>query len=251
MSNRYDVKQEVTDKYSLRGRVFNKIRDDILSGKYKEGEELREVAIGDELGVSRTPVREAFRQLELEGLIQIVPNKGAYVTGITVKDVKDIYMIRSKLEGLCAFLATTQITDEQMEELEENIYLSKFHAKKGHSEQNAELDNRFHEILYDACHSKMLRHQLQDFHDYVLRVRKKTLSQTQRSAESIKEHEMIFEAIKNKQPQEAERLANQHIINAYKNMVRSGLYEAYGQEPPKEEDFLYSTENGGDKYGQN
>ena len=77
MSNQYDVKQEVTDKYSLRGRVFNKIRDDILSGKYKEGEELREVAIGDELGVSRTPVREAFRQLELEGLIQIVPNKGA------------------------------------------------------------------------------------------------------------------------------------------------------------------------------
>ena len=60
MSNQYDVKQEVTDKYSLRGRVFNKIRDDILSGKYKEGEELREVAIGDELGVSRTPVREAF-----------------------------------------------------------------------------------------------------------------------------------------------------------------------------------------------
>ena len=103
MSNQYDVKQEVTDKYSLRGRVFTKIRDDILSGKYKEGEELREVAIGDELGVSRTPVREAFRQLELEGLIQIVPNKGAYVTGITVKDVKDIYMIRSKLDGLCAY----------------------------------------------------------------------------------------------------------------------------------------------------
>ena len=137
-----------------------------------------------------------------------------------------------------------------MEELEENIYLSKLHAKKVHSEQNAELDNRFHEILYDACHSKMLKHQLQDFHDYVLRVRKKTLSQTQRSAESIKEHEMIFEAIKNKQPQEAERLANQHIINAYKNMVRSGLYEAYGQEPPKEEDFPYNTENGGDSYGQ-
>ena len=104
MSNRYDVKQEVTDKYSLRGRVFNRIRDDILSGQYKEGEEL---------GVSRTPVREAFRQLELEGLIQIVPNKGAYVTGITVKDVKDIYMIRSKLEGLCAYWATFHITQEQ------------------------------------------------------------------------------------------------------------------------------------------
>jgi len=241
MNNRYDVKQEVTDKYSLRGRVFNKIRDDILSGKYKEGEELREVTIGEELGVSRTPVREAFRQLELEGLIQIVPNKGAYVTGITVKDVKDIYMIRSKLEGLCAYWATFHITKEQMEELEENIYLSKFHAKKGHSEQIAELDNRFHEVLYEACNSKMLEHQLRDFHDYVLRVRKKTLSQFKRSTESTMEHEQIFEAIKNKQAHEAERLANQHIVNAYKNMVQSGLYEAYGQEPPKEDDFLYGT----------
>ena len=240
--NGYDVKQEVTDKYSLRGRVFHKLREDILSGKYEDYEELKEVAIGEEMGVSRTPVREAFRQLELEGLIQIVPNKGAYVTGITVKDVKDIYMIRSKLEGLCAYWATFHITEEQMEELEENIYLSKFHAKKGHSEQIAELDNRFHEVLYEACNSKMLEHQLRDFHDYVLRVRKKTLSQFKRSTESTMEHELIFEAIKNKQPQEAERLANQHIVNAYKNMVQSGLYEAYGQEAPKEDDFLYGSD---------
>ena len=73
--SKYDVKQEVTDKFSLRGRVFHKLREDILSGKYQEHEELKEVAIGEEMGVSRTPVREAFRQLELEGLIQIIPNK--------------------------------------------------------------------------------------------------------------------------------------------------------------------------------
>lgn len=230
MSN-YDVKQEVTDKFSLRGRVFHKIREDILNGKYKESEELKEVAIGEELGVSRTPVREAFRQLELEGLIQIIPNKGAYVTGITVKDVKDIYMIRSKLEGLCARWATENISEEQMEELEENIYLSEFHASKGHSEQIAELDNRFHEILYGACKSKMLEHQLRDFHEYVLRVRRKTLSQNQRSTASTKEHRMIMEAIKDKNPDEAERLANIHIVNAYQNMVKNGLYEAYGTQP--------------------
>ena len=115
----YNVNNEVTDKYSLRGRVFHKLREDILSGKYEEHEELKEVAIGEELGVSRTPVREAFRQLELEGLIQIIPNKGAYVTGITEKDVKDIYMIRSMLEGLCARLACEHITKEQLEELEQ------------------------------------------------------------------------------------------------------------------------------------
>lgn len=87
---------------SLRGRVFRRLREDILSGVYKENDELREAAIGEELGVSRTPVREALRQLELEGLVSIIPNKGAYVTGISLKDVHDIYMIRSMLEGLCA-----------------------------------------------------------------------------------------------------------------------------------------------------
>lgn len=229
MSN-YDVKQEVTDKYSLRGRVFHKLREDILSGKYEEHEELKEVAIGEELGVSRTPVREAFRQLELEGLIQIIPNKGAYVTGITEKDVKDIYMIRSLLEGLCARWATEHITKEQMEEMEENVYLARFHAEKRHLEQLAELDNRFHDILYEACDSKLLEHQLKDFHQYVLRVRKKTLSNANRGPKSNEEHEGILEAIKAGDAEKAEKLANSHMINAYENMVKKGLREAYHNE---------------------
>lgn len=82
-------KGESSDRYSLRGKVFHQLREDILSGHYKEHEELREMAISEEMGVSRTPVREALRQLELEGLVSIIPNKGAYVTGITRKDVED------------------------------------------------------------------------------------------------------------------------------------------------------------------
>lgn len=226
----YDVKQEVTDKFSLRGRVFHKLREDILSGKYKDNEELKEVSIGEELGVSRTPVREAFRQLELEGLIHIIPNKGAYVTGITVKDVKDIYMMRSLLEGLCAKWATANITQEQLDELEENVYLAEFHAKKGHLDQIAQLDNRFHEILYEACNSKMLERQLRDYHGYVLRVRRKTLAKSKRSSQSNKEHKLILEAIKAKDADKAEKMANEHILNAYENMVQSGLYEAYSNE---------------------
>lgn len=230
----YDIKHDVNDKYSLRGRVFQKLREDILSGKYKEHEELKEVAIGDELGVSRTPVREAFRQLELEGLIQIVPNKGAYVTSITAKDVKDIYMIRSLLEGLCARLATEKITKEQMEEMEENIYLAEFHAQKGHMDQMAELDNRFHDILYEACDSKMLEHALKDYHQYVLRVRQKTLSNNTRGRASNDEHRQIMEAIKAGDAAKAEQLANQHMINAYDNMLKNGLKEIYGEENVEE-----------------
>ncbi len=220
----YDVKQEVTDKFSLRGRVFHKLREDILNGRYAQQEELREVAIGEELGVSRTPVREAFRQLELEGLIQIVPNKGAYVTGITQKDVKDIYMIRSLLEGLCAKWATEHMTKEQMEEMEENVYLAEFHAKKGHWDQMAELDNRFHEILYEAADSKMLEHLLKDFHHYVMRVRRKTLSNSGRGRASNEEHRQIMEAVKAGDADKAQELANSHIRRAYENMVEKNLY---------------------------
>lgn len=217
----YDVNNEASDSYSLRGRVFNKLRENILNGIYDEGEELKEIAIGKELGVSRTPVREAFRQLELEGLIQIVPNKGAYVTGITPKDVHDIYMIRSSLEGMAARLAVKNITDEQLEEMEENVYLASFHASKGHMEQMTELDSRFHHILYEACGSKMLENLLQDFHQYVIRIRKKTLSTKERGVASNEEHKAIMEAIKSKDEKKAEKLANAHIINAYENIKKN------------------------------
>ena len=225
--NNFDVKRDMSDQYSLRGRVFHKIRDDILNGKYKENEELTEVAIGQELGVSRTPVREALRQLELEGLVQIIPNRGAFVTGIQAQDVRDIYMIRARLEGLCARWACENITKEQMDEMEENVYLAEFHAKKGNMEQMAELDNQFHRILYASGASKMLEHLLEDYHQYVMRIRRKTLSTPDRAIASNKEHHGIMEAIKANNPDLAEKLASEHMNNAYSNMVKNGLYDLY------------------------
>lgn len=228
--NDYHLGNSSAEKYSLRGKVFHKLREDILNGKYKENEELKEAAIGEELGVSRTPVREAFRQLELEGLIQMVPNKGAYVTGITLKDVQDIYMIRSLLEGLCAKWATEHITEEQLSEMEENIYLTQFHQEKGHIEQFAALDNRFHEIMYEACNSKILEHTLKDFHQYVYRVRKRTLANGKRGADSCREHKEIMEAIKEKDAKKAQMLANKHMINAYENMLKKDFEHAFEKE---------------------
>ena len=133
----------------------------------------------------------------------------------------------SSLEGMCARLATENITEEQLEELEENVYLASYHASKGHMEQMAELDNRFHHILYEACDSKMLQNLLQDFHQYVMRVRRKTLSTKERGIASNEEHKLIMEAIKAKNADEAEKLANQHMNNAYDNMVKNGLYDIY------------------------
>ena len=211
------------DKYSLSTKVFHTIREDILSGKYRYHEELKEKTIGDELGVSRTPVREALRQLELEGLVSIIPNKGAYVVGISKSDIQDIYEIRSRLEGLCAKWACDHITAEQLDELEENIYLSEFHAgRAGHAEQILELDNKFHEILYEASLSKMLKHELSAFHHYVERVRKITLSMPERVTKSNEEHRMIVEALKNHNEEKAEELATKHMLNTISNMDKFG-----------------------------
>lgn len=214
-----ELKKDQTDKYTLRGKVFEQLRKDILQGKYEENEELREVAIAKEYGVSRTPVREAFRQLELEGLIMIIPNKGAYVQGITEKDVRDIYLIRSKLEALCIREAMEHLTSDKMDELEENIMLSNFHAKKQHGNQLSRLDKGFHEILYEASESKILQHMLKDLHEYVSEVGKKNLSNEDRVIKSNEEHTKIFQAIKLKDKNAAERLMTEHINNAYKNAI--------------------------------
>ncbi len=219
----FDLHKEVTDKYSLRGRVFNKLREDILSGVYQENEELKENTIGLELGVSRTPVREALRQLELEGLVTMIPNKGAYVTGITQKDIHDIYVIRSYLEGLCARWACEQITEAQIEALDEVLYLSDFHARRSHHEQLVELDNKFHELIYRASGSKILEHVLTDFHHYVERVRKITLAAPDRAKKSSQEHAAILDAIRQRNGELAEALAHEHIINSIKNISEKGL----------------------------
>lgn len=190
--------EEYQDR-SLRGRVFRHLREDILNGVYKDHEELREVTIGEELGVSRTPVREALRQLELEGLVTIIPNKGAYVTAITRKDVKDIYKIRSQLEGLCANWATKYITDAQIEQM-------------------SEMDGKFHKILYEASNSRILEHVLTDFHKYVQLARTMSIEAPERAEKSIEEHREILEAIKAKDAAKAEQLANEHILHVMENL---------------------------------
>lgn len=207
---------------SLSGRVFQSIRDGILNGKYKERDELREVTIGKELGVSRTPVREALRQLELEGLVTIIPNKGAYVTGISEKDVNDIFEIRFLLEGLCARWATENITTEALDQLEEIILLSEFHMKRGSisSEQITELDGRFHLVLYEACQSRILSHVLTDFHKYVLVARKSSMVSEERARKSIREHKQILRAIRDKDADMAEQLANEHILHVMQNLQK-------------------------------
>ena len=209
------------DNHSLSDKVFHKLQEDILSGKYAVDEELKEKTIGDELGVSRTPVREALRQLELQGLVTITPNKGAHVTGFSKEDLNDIYEIRSVMEGLCAKWAAKKATPEQIEELEEVILLSEFHLHKkgsGQIEQMSEMDGKFHKILYEASNSRILEHVLTDFHKYVQLARTMSIEAPERAEKSIEEHREILEAIKAKDAAKAEQLANEHILHVMENL---------------------------------
>lgn len=219
----FDVGKEVSDKYSLRGRVYNKIRTDILKGRYSDDEPIKETQISKELGVSRTPVREALRQLELEELVTIIPNKGAFVSGITPKDIQDIYMIRSLIEGLSAKWAAKNATAQQIRELEEVVDLSEFYFERGNFEQLHVLDNRFHSIIYDISGSRILNHVLSDFHNYAQRVRKASLESQGRAGVSLKEHKDILMAIKNQDMKNAEKLMNIHVKNTAKNVIDNKL----------------------------
>lgn len=208
----------VSDKASLRGRVFNAIREAILEGSYKQGDVLRESTIAIELGVSRTPVREAIRQLELEGLVQSIPNKETVVAGITDEDVQDIYLIRSRLEGLAARKAAERITEEDLQEMEEVLALTAFYVEKNEINQLKELDHKFHDIIYSATHSKTLNHMLSDFHQYVQKARKASFATPGRAKEVLAEHQSIFYALKERDGDKVEKLIDEHIQKAEHNM---------------------------------
>ena len=211
------------DEYlPLREVVFHTLRKAIIQGELQPGERLMEVSLANKLGGSRTPVREAIRMLELEGLVHIIPNKGAFVEGVTLQDVKDIYEIRTLLEGLCARWAAERITQEQLEELEEIVFLSDFHYSKENWDQILELDNRFHEMVYEACASKELTRVLRDYHHYLQRIRRITLEEKARAHASINEHRAIAEALKARDARTAEECARLHIRNTISNMDKIG-----------------------------
>lgn len=211
-------KHDGSEKYSLRGKIFNILRQQILDGKYLPGDNLIETKLAEELGVSRTPIREAIRQLELEGLVDSIPNKGVVVKGITEKDIEDIYTIRQILEGLAAEWAVDKITDEELAELKDIYELMEFYTKKGDIEQVAKLNTRFHEVIFKATKSGVLQNILTDFQYYVQWARYKSLKSPGRSNEALQEHKKILDAFMEHDCENAEKLVTAHIINSSKNL---------------------------------
>lgn len=205
---------------SLRGKVFIQLQNDILNGLYQPGDNLIETKLSEELGVSRTPIREAIRQLELEGLVQSIPNKGAIVKGISAQDIEDIYTIRMLIEGLAARWAAEKITDEELKELREAVDLEEFYTDRNDVDHLMLFDSRFHDIIFKASKSKPLMHTLSTFHHYVQRARISSFNDPERARLALNEHKAILQAIMDHDAGKAEKLTTVHVRNASMNLLR-------------------------------
>lgn len=204
---------------SLADQVFEHLENDILSGKYQIGEILTEIKLSAELGVSRTPVREALRRLEQEHLIEDT-NKGSLVLGITLDDLKDIYAIRQNIEGIAAFRAAEKITDEQIKELKELLDLQEFYASKKDADHIKGVDNHFHELVYRYSGSNVIYNTLTPLHRKVQKYRKASVENTKRSEDSLKEHRALLDALSKHDGALAQKIVTEHVINAYNNILK-------------------------------
>ena len=202
---------------SLADRVFAHLEESIYDGSYPPGTILTELRVSKELGVSRTPVREALRRLEQENLIRET-GKGSLVLGLEPRDVDDIYTIRLRTEGLAAFWAAQRIIPEQLQKLKEAVELQRFYLARGDTEKLRSMDTEFHTLVYAACGSPVLQNILTGLHRKIQGFRQRSLSQRVRAAEALQEHEAIFRALEAGEAAEAERLAVLHVQRAWDNI---------------------------------
>ena len=211
----------LSNGYSLADKVFKKLEEEILNGALKAGENLTELRISARLGVSRTPVREAIHRLEQEGLVQLTPNKGAVVVGVSEKDLRDIYDIRMKLEGLASRWAAEQITEEDAKSLRDILELQEFYTAKGDLDQLRNLDSQFHERIYEISGSRTLRQTLSSLHHSIQRYRKMSFATKGCAQKVMGEHQRIVDAIAAHNPADAEKATIDHIEMAATNMLKN------------------------------
>lgn len=204
---------------SLADQVFEHLESDILSGKYQRGEILTESKLSAELGVSRTPIREALRRLEQEHIIED-SGKGSVVIGISEKDLADIFMIRKSLECQAAALAAQNRTEEQLKELRQALEFQEFYLEKHNAEQIKLMDGRFHELLYKLSGSTAFYDTLVPLHKKIQKYRRTSIENRSRANASVAEHRKIFDAVEAQDAPLAAKCASEHVENAYKHIIR-------------------------------
>jgi DNA-binding GntR family transcriptional regulator len=211
---------KINEYLPLRDIVFQTLRKAILTGELEPGERLMETQLGEKLGVSRTPIREAIRKLELEGLVTMVPRKGAQVAQFTEKDIEDVLQVRATLEALAARLATKNMDDRAFLKLQLAIAEYEYAEREHDIEVMIEKDVEFHETIFNATKNEKLIQLFNSLGEQVHRYRVAYLKNSQEGDAVRVEHEEILQALKNKDEELAANLSSKHIQTQCESIMK-------------------------------
>lgn len=214
-------KVNLNDYKPLREVIFTTLREAIIVGELKPGERLMEVQLAEKMGVSRTPVREAIRKLELEGLVDMIPRKGAHVAELSVKNIMDVLEVRASLDGLATMLAAARMTQEELKELKHVYTQFVTYTEKENLQGSIKKDVEFHDIIYRSSRNEKLIQIASNLREQVHRFRVIYLKDYSSPKDLIREHTDIYEAILGKDPDKAQIAAQTHIRNQEEAIVKA------------------------------
>ena len=214
-------KVNLNDYKPLRDVIFDTLREAIIVGELKPGQRLMEVQVAEKMGVSRTPVREAIRKLELEGLVEMLPRKGAHVAELSVKDIMDVLEVRATLDGLATSLSATRITDDEKKELRHLLDQFINYVEKENLQGAIKKDVEFHDVIYRSSRNDKLIQISNNLREQIQRFRIVYIKDYSSSRELIREHTEIYEAIIAGNPETAMEAARRHIKNQEETIIRS------------------------------
>lgn len=210
------------DSYQpLREVVCETLRDAIRKGILRPGERLMEIQLAEELGVSRTPVREAIRKLELEGYVIMMPRRGTYVANLSIRDVNEVFEIRTSLDSLASGLAAERITDEELESLQRLLVLISEYIESNNMEKIVETDMQFHDLLYQASRNTRLVGIIYNLREQLTRFRSTSMSFPGRLKATLDEHRQIVEAIAQGDVKAAQHAAEYHMEKSEQTLLQS------------------------------
>lgn len=214
---------DIQNHRPLREIVYEELKMQILTGKIVPGTRLMEVELAADMGVSRTPIREAIRKLEKEGLVTIEPRRGAYASQISVKDMVDILEVRQDMEGLAAYFASSRMTEEQMADLKRTSDSYNRAVAEGDMDSMIAYDTRFHRIIVESCNNSILVHMIEQLQELVLRFRYIYYDDFRRAENMPEEHRQILEAIRDGRAEDARAAADIHIDRLKEMVIRDGI----------------------------
>jgi len=209
-----------TGSQPLSTNLYTELQEDILTGKLQPGEKLTEQKICNEYKVSRTPVREALRQLEMDGLIENIPNRGAFVLGLSAQDIEDMRVLRKAYEIQAVKWAIERITKEELSELEETFEFMEFYTMKNDINKMIHINTAFHQIIYNATHNRMLKQLLTSYQVYLKYCNPSNYYAPDYLAEVLSEHRAIFNAFMANDAEGGALAMRIHMDNAAKRKFK-------------------------------